>query len=330
MIKVDPSYITCLNEAKSFIEDHDHFLVVSHVQPDGDAASSTCAIGYLLHQLKKDFVMINEGNIPKKFSYMWGQQNVISFEQLQTDKKFKYVIAVDCADFSRIGDVRKCFDTDYELLNIDHHPTNDRYGHLNLIDEKAAATAEILHDLIEYSQYPLDKSLATCIYTGLLTDTGGFRYANTTPKVMNIASQLLSYGVDGHQMAEDLLEKLTMEHIHLLKRALTSLSFTDDQRISWIVVTEEDMRISKAANDDLEGLVNYPRNIEGVQVGMMFKQKDDQTVKVSFRSDGQVDVSLVAQFFEGGGHIRAAGATINATLHEAVEQVLDKLQLVMK
>lgn len=328
MNKVSSPY--SLKDAQAFIEAHDDFLVVSHVQPDGDAASSTCAVGYLLHQLNKTYTLANEGKLPAKFSYLWGFPMVQQLDQLPADKKFKHVIAVDCADFTRIGQIKNHFAPDYELLNIDHHPTNDKYGRCNLIDEQAAATAEVLYDLIENGPYTWDRHLAACIYTGLLTDTGGFRYANTSPKVMEIASHLLSYGIDANQMAEDLLEKLTMPHIYLLKAALNSLQFSVDQRISWITISERDMVAAQAANEDLEGLVNYPRNIEGVQVGILFKQVNEQTIKVSFRSDGQVNVAEVAQHFQGGGHHRAAGATLHVSLNEAVSAVLAQLQKVMQ
>ncbi len=315
--------------AQQFIEQHDNFLVVSHVSPDGDAASSTFAMGWMLKQLNKSFMMINEGKMPEKFHYLWGNDQVIDYSSSEVAIPYKYVISLDCADFERIGKVKELFSNDVVLLNIDHHPTNDYFGSVNLIKEDAAATAELLYDLCEKLQIPWQEDLAVCIYTGLITDTGGFRYSNTTPKVMEIAAKLLQFGVNGHQLAADLLEKLTLSHILLLKIALTSLTFSLNHKVGWICVTNEDIEKTHASHEDLEGLVNYPRNIEGVEVGLLFKEVDKTTTKVSFRSAGRVDVSLIAKELGGGGHMRASGCTVEGTMDRVIPQVLSLIERVL-
>jgi phosphoesterase RecJ-like protein len=312
--------------AKQFILEHDDFLVVSHIHPDGDAASSTAAVGWILQSLNKRFVMVNEGSIPKKLEFLWGYDKIINFSESPIQTKFRYVVSVDCADYSRIGQVHNCFADDVQLLNIDHHPTNDDFGTLQLIRPDAAATVEILYDL--FQQFDLDwhTDFATCIYTGLLTDTGGFRYSSTTPKVMNIAADLLAHGVNGPQLANDLLEKSTHAHILLLKRALSTLSFTKDNRIAWVQVSANDLIETNASNEDFEGIVNYPRNIEGVEVGLLFKEMDDHSVKVGFRSAGLVDVAKIAKSFGGGGHVRAAGCTIKGPMTQIIDQVVEAVR----
>ncbi|HEY0829125.1 MAG TPA: bifunctional oligoribonuclease/PAP phosphatase NrnA [Bacilli bacterium] len=315
--------------AQQFIEEHDNFLVVSHISPDGDAASSTFAMGWMLKQLNKSFTMINEGKIPDKFDYLWGKDQVIDYSATTVNASYKYVISVDCADFERIGKVKELFSGDVMLLNIDHHPTNDYFGAVNLIKDDAAATAELLYDLCENLQIPWQEDLAVCIYTGLMTDTGGFRYSNTTPKVMQIAAKLLQYGVNGHQLAEDLLEKLTLSHILLLKIALSSLTFSLNHKVGWICVTNADIEKTQASHEDLEGLVNYPRNIEGIEVGLLFKEVDKTTVKVSFRSAGRVDVSLIAKELGGGGHMRASGCTVEGSMDQVIPQVLSLIERVL-
>lgn len=315
--------------AQQFIEQHDNFLVVSHVSPDGDAASSTSAMGWMLKQLNKSFTMINEGKMPDKFRYLWRNDQVIDYSSSTLNASYKHVITVDCADYERIGKVQELFSNDVVLLNIDHHPTNDYFGAVNLIKDDAAATAELLYDLCEKLQIPWHEDLAICIYTGLMTDTGGFRYSNTTPKVMQIAAKLLQHGVNGHQLAEDLLEKLTMSHILLLKIALSSLTFSLNHKVGWICVTNEDIEKTQASHEDLEGLVNYPRNIEGVEVGLLFKEVDKITIKVSFRSAGRVDVSLIAKELGGGGHMRASGCTVVGPMDQVILQVLALIERVL-
>lgn len=324
MRPIGPNYDQQLDAACGFIREKDDFLVVSHVNPDGDAISSTLAVGWMLQQLNKRFVLINEGSIPQKFDYLWGYERITDFSTTQ-DVLFRNVISVDCADFSRMGEVTSLFGDSVELLNIDHHPTNDGFGTVQLIQPDAAATAEILYDLSVRLDIPWTKELAECVYTGLLADTGGFRYSNTSPKVMNIASEMLKYGVIGSVIAEVLLERTTMSQIRVLKKALDRLEFSPDGRIAWMTVTLTDLAETGASSEDLEGLVNYPRNIEGVEVGILFKESNPSVYKASLRSAGKVDVSRIAEGFGGGGHVRASGCTLSGTNEEAVERIVKEV-----
>jgi phosphoesterase RecJ-like protein len=324
------AYERQLDEAKTFIEQYDRFLVVSHVHPDGDAISSTLTVGYLLHQLGKTYTLVNADPIPGKFSFLWGSDSIQRPQDLVSKEPFDYIIAVDCADYSRIGSAAERFSERAQILNIDHHPTNDHYGHCHLIRPEAAATAEVLYDLLKRFELKWGLDLAQCVYTGILTDTGGFRYANTSPRVMEIASELLSYGVNAHEMAEMLLEKRTLSHIKLLQKALATLSFSPDRKISWMVLSLEDLKSAGGSNEDVEGLVNYPRNIEGVEVGILFREVDENEVKISLRSAGKVDVAHIAKCFNGGGHVRAAGATVKKPLEETIASVVDQVKQVLK
>lgn len=322
MSSVTHSYQEQLHDLKQYIEANDDFLVVSHINPDGDAISSTVAVGWLLQSLGKSYTMINEGPCPHKFQFLWGSDRIIDASQHPEERLYDHVIAVDCADYSRIGDVVKRFATDVKIANIDHHPTNDHYGVVQLIRTDAAATTEILYDLLELFDIAWDDQIATAIYTGLLTDTGGFRFANTTAGVMKIASTLLQYGVKAYELADHLLERMTKSHITLLKKALNTLTFNEDNTVCWLSVDLADMAEAQADNEDLEGLVQYPRNIEGVQIGIFFKEVRDDVYKVSLRSSGTADVSRIAQHFNGGGHVRAAGCTIEGKLKDTIRVVV--------
>ncbi|ANE47579.1 exopolyphosphatase [Paenibacillus swuensis] len=320
------TYDKQLSAAKTFITERDHFLVVAHLHPDGDAAGSTVAVGLLLEQLGKTYVMVNEGSIPRKLAFLPNADDVVNYEEVGLQRKYNSVICIDCADDSRIGDVRDAFTEDAQILNIDHHPTNDGFGSVSLIRTDAAATVEILYDLFQAFELTWNQPLATAIYTGLLTDTGGFRYSNTTPHVMAIAAEMLRLGVDGHELANNLLEKSSFAHILLLKKALSTLTFSDNNRLAWVMVTAADMAETGATNEDFEGIVNYPRNIDGVEVGLLFKETAADTYKVGFRSAGKVDVAQLAKSFGGGGHVRAAGCTLNGTLDDVVTQVTERVR----
>lgn len=318
-------YSQQLEAAAKFIEQHDDFLVVSHIQPDGDAASSTYAMGWLLGQLGKTFTMMNEGAMPSKFSYLWGSDQVLDFSKEIPGRRYKTIISVDCADFSRIGRVSTLFDEQAQLLNIDHHPTNDRFGSCHLIKNDAAATVQILYDLAIHMNMSLNLAIGDCIYTGLLTDTGGFRYSNTSPEVMQIGATLLALGVQGSEIAEQVLERVTYSQIVLLQKALSTLSFAHERKLAWLAVSLSDLESTGASSEDLDGLVNYPRNVEGVEVGMLFKEKAPGVIKVSLRSSGLVDVAAIAQSLGGGGHVRASGCTIQGTIEEAVARMVQEV-----
>ncbi|GFN31848.1 DHH family phosphoesterase [Paenibacillus xylaniclasticus] len=319
-------YEELLEQAIRFINEGDDYLVVSHVQPDGDAISSTVVIGWLLEKLGKKYTLINEGVSPSRLHYLHLSDTIINYTAVKPNRTFKRVIAVDCADFRRIGDVEACFAEGYELLNIDHHPTNDLYGAVNVVHSSAAATVEILYELIVQAGLTIDEPAATAIYTGLLTDTGGFRYSNTTPRVMEIASELLKLGVNGHWIADHLLERMTMPQLKLLQLGLSRLAFSDDAKIGWLFIEANDLSATGAAPEDLEGLVNYARNVDGVEVGILFKELMNGQVKVSLRSAGMADVAAIAQSFGGGGHVRAAGCRLDGPLQQSMEQVVEAVR----
>lgn len=322
---VEQVYGSSLSGAAEFITGYDDFLVVAHLQPDGDAIASTLAMGWVLKQLGKSYRLVNEDSMPEKFHLLPGIAQVNDRTSLPQDRKFQHVITLDCADFSRVGSVRDRFADDAHILNIDHHPTNDRFGTHHLIQPTAAATVEIVYDLAVHLNLKLGDDFANLIYAGLLTDTGGFRYSSTSSKVMHIAADLLDLGARGSELAECLLERMTIKQMSMLQKALPALSFSEDHKIAWIVVSSELMDEVGANSDDLDGLINYPRSIEGIEVGMLLKQRDSETYKVSLRSTGTVDVAIIAKHYGGGGHVKASGCTMNGRAEDIIDQLLEEV-----
>lgn len=318
-------YQQSLSRAADFIRRHQRFLLVNHVNPDGDATASLLALGLILKKLGKEVVMANEGPTPRKFSFLPGYEELLNASQVTPQEKFNTVITCDCGDFSRIGKVAEWFADDYQLLNIDHHPTNDGFGTINLVRTNAAATCEVIYDLMQELKCQCFPELAMCIYTGLMTDTGGFRYSNTTSKVMNIASELLAYQVRPDQIADRVLESISKAHLELLKRALPTLELRENDRVASLTVTYRDMVETEALPEDLDGIVHYARNLEGIEVGILFKEREDHSVKVSLRSKEYINVAEIALSFGGGGHVRAAGCTIHGTLDEAKNKIYASL-----
>ncbi|WP_027414647.1 DHH family phosphoesterase [Aneurinibacillus terranovensis] len=318
-------FTVSLQAAERFIKENDRFLVVNHVNPDGDATGSLLAMGWLLRQLGKQVTLVNEGPTPEKFMFLPGASDILDASKADV-QKHDVVITCDCADKARVGQIADWFAEGCQLLNIDHHPTNDGYGTVNLVRSEAAATAEVLYDFIQAMKLPVSKETAVCLYTGLLTDTGGFRYSNTTSHVMGIASSLLSTGVEPGKVAERVLETITKPYLALLTRVLPTIEFSESGQVASMAVSLSDMLETGAADEDTEGLVNYGRNVEGVEVGILYKQKAENQVKVSLRSRERVDVSAVAKSLGGGGHVRAAGCTIHGTIEEAKRILSQKLR----
>jgi phosphoesterase RecJ-like protein len=320
------SYQDELAAAGRFLKDNDHFLVVNHVQPDGDATGSLLAVAHVLKALGKQFTLVNEGSTPAKFRFLPLCNEIVNLSDQPLAQTFHCVITVDCGDFGRVGRVVDYIDKDADMLNIDHHPTNDGFGTTNLIRTDACATAEILYDLVQQMGLPISRDLGSCLYTGLLTDTGGFRYANTNSQVLRKASDLLEAGVSPSEIAERCLETIPSSYISLLKEVLPTLTMEFNGSVSSLSVSTDALLKSKASPEDTEGLISYARNIEGVEVGILYKQVDQETVKVSFRSKSKVDVSVIAKDFGGGGHVRAAGCTMKGSLEQVKQQVHMKLK----
>ncbi|RKD24272.1 exopolyphosphatase [Ammoniphilus oxalaticus] len=320
-------YSDQLAAASRFLNENDHFLVVNHVNPDGDATGSILAMGYLLRLLGKQFTLANEGATPAKFfAATPSSLTVQNVSESPLQQKYKYVITLDCGDLARVGAVEQYFADDVQILNIDHHATNDHFGAVNVVRPLACATAEILLDLSAHNQFPMSVELASFLYMGILTDTGGFRYANTTADVMEKVAELLRIGVDPGAIADRCLETIRRSHLDLLQLVLPTLSLHRQDQIAFLSISLQAREQSQAVDEDMEQIVNYARNIEGVEVGVLFKQMDQQTVKISFRSRQDVDVSLIAKQLGGGGHARAAGCTAQGSLEEVQRLALQKIE----
>lgn len=326
-VKQSNDYQELLEKAARFIQEHDDFLVISHLHPDGDAIGSSIAMTQLLIVLGKQVTVVNEGESPSRFSYLAGFDQIINLAETPLDRSFSCVIAVDVADEKRFGKIGSIITEDAQLLNIDHHPTNTNFGQINLIQPNAASTTEILYDVFSaHFAEQMNFEIAEALYTGLLTDTGGFRYSNTKQSVLDMAAQLLSYGVEPDKVAEQALEVISLAHLELLKCALQNLTFHYANKVAIITISEEDMVKSNASKDDVDGMVSYPRKVKGVELGALLKEWKDGEVKVSLRSNFDIDVAEIAQKNGGGGHTKAAGYTYMGTLTAAKEDLLQQLQ----
>lgn len=300
-------------------------LVLSHVRPDGDALGAQTAIAQILKLFHIEPVLVNEDPPPRRFDYLPNYHDMRQpGDAACADNTFHHVIFVDAADLLRVGKANMLVAPYAEIVNIDHHATNDRYGHINIVQPEASSTCEVIYDWIRAINLPVSGELATSLYTGYLTDTGGFRYQNTTPKVLRDAAELVQFGASPYDVAEHALEMLSWEKLSLLQKSLATLELFASGKIAVLEVSEAMLEESGASFDDTEGLVHYGLNIEGVEVAALFREQADG-IKVSLRSRRHVDVSKVAQQFGGGGHVRAAGLTLHMSLSDAKRKMVETL-----
>lgn len=316
----NPKFTDDIQHVVEVMKNGDNWLIVTHERPDGDAIGSALAIAHILEQLGKKWTFLTETVLPRRFDYLefFGRAQLASHF---AGERFSHVIAVDCADEMRFQGLHGWIANQATIVNIDHHRTNPRYGMANYVDADAAATCELIFYLAQQLQQPMQQSLAAALYTGILTDTAGFIQPNTTKAVHQIAAELLAAGVQPYDIAEPALESRSAAQMHLLQMALANLTVSRNGLYAAIYVTRGMLDGAGANDDDVEGLVGFARSIDTVEVGMLFRETEEGTVKVSLRSKRRVDVSRVAQQFGGGGHVRAAGCVIMDTLDIAMDKV---------
>ncbi len=305
---------------KKFLSEKDDFLVVSHVNPDGDAVSSSLAVGYILTSLGKNFVIANQDPYPKRFNYLK------KYDQLklaaEVSDRFANVIAVDTADIDRLGKAEMLIATDRTIVNIDHHLSGSLYGDINLVITNAASTTEVIYKLAQMLELELSKEFAEYIYTGLLTDTGGFRYANTTEYTLQLAALLASYGIDLGGIADSALEKISLSYLKGLKVVLNNIEFYENDTIISSLLNYQNLQ---KLGDEADGIVSLLRNIDSVDISFLIKEDKPGEYRVSMRSNQLVDVSLVAAKFGGGGHFNASGFSYKGDLTSLKEKIVKEI-----
>jgi phosphoesterase RecJ-like protein len=232
-------------------------------------------------------------------------------------------VVLDTGEASRIGRVKPLIDRRTTVI-VDHHPEGDKpLQGISVRDAGASATGELVFDLLSASGGPWPRVALDALYVAILTDTGGFRFGNSTPGAHRVVAELIERGVDPEAMHGHVYGAKPLRHFRLLRASLATLDFDEDVGLAWMLVPRQVYDDLGAEPDDLEGLVDYPRSVEGAEVGLLFRQTRQGDTKVSFRSNGDVDVNEVARRFDGGGHVKASGALIRGLPEEVVPRVLD-------
>lgn len=303
----------------------DRIVVASHVNPDGDSLGCTLALTHVLKAIGKDVVAISTDGVPDIYSFLPGAVCV----QRQTDRRdFQLAIVVDAGALDRTG--RSQLDTLQSapvLVNIDHHVGDAPFGHIRIIDPTAAATAELIYGLIRALSVAsgrelMSRDIAECLMTGLITDTGSFRFMNVTPHTFYLAARLQKWGALPAPIAELVFENRSFASLKLLGRALASLQNTEDGLVAWAIVTASDFADLGATDAETEGVVNHVRSVKGAAIGVLFREVPGMKVRVSLRAREGADVNRIANVFGGGGHRLAAGCSLEPPLERVVETVI--------
>jgi len=299
------------------------FLIASHVDPEGDSLGSQLALASVLRQLGKEVAVVNQDLPPERYAFMPDIERIVQPEAV-AGERFDAAFVLDCASIERIGTVRAQLDG-VPVVNIDHHRSNTRFGHLNHVEPETCASGMIVYRLSEELGLELDRDKATNIYIGIVADTGNFRYSNTTPEVLRVGSRLIEAGVDGARIASLLFATRPLGALRLLGEALTTLTPELGGKVGLIVLDRDVFARTGADPADVEGVVNYAKHLAGTDVGVLLREIEGGEVKVSLRAEGRVDVDQVARRFGGGGHKNAAGARVRGPLAEAKRAILAAL-----
>jgi phosphoesterase RecJ-like protein len=298
--------------------------VTSHMQPDGDNIGSSLALCLALKKLGKKVVFVIDDNVPELYRFLKGAREAEKPSSV-AEIDFDLLIALDCGDLERLGKVAQLV-SKTKLVNIDHHISNTKFGEMNLVEENASATAEIVYKLIKSMGIFIDKDIADCIYTGIVTDTGMFQYSNTSEETHSITAELIIAGVSPSDIFNKIYQNSPKEKVLLMGEALKSLEFFNNDMVSCISISKAQVDNIAEEDIDTEGIVNLGRDIFGVEVAIFLKQKEANLVKVSLRSKTYIDVSIIAKDFGGGGHIRAAGCAVAGSLESVKQQILEAIQ----
>ena len=309
------------NEIAARLSSGRRFAILSHVDPDGDAVGSALGLAWALRGSGREAFVALPGGVPKLYSFLPGVEDVAA-SAAELPGSFDAVVAVDATSPSRLGSLAAVLSRGAMVLNVDHHGDNTRFGDVSWVDRTACATALLIHELAQDARWPVGAEAAACLYTGILTDTGRFTFANTDARALAAAAELAEHGAAPDDIAHRIYELRSAASTRLLSRALATLTLHDGGRVACLTVTPEMLAETGATGEDPEGFSNWARSIEGVRVGLFLRDTGDGTVRISFRSNGGVAVDAVAGRFGGGGHPGAAGARVPGPLEEAKENVL--------
>ena len=316
--------MNAIDEIKEAIDKFQTFLISTHIHADGDAIASELALFRLLVNLGKKAYIINDTPTPAVYRSLPDAENIREFTG-RLPPGIEVLFAIDCPSLERLGRVGEALPEGIFIINIDHHPPLAPFADIHWQEPHASSTGELLFRLF-HGNYEIDEKMAENLYVAILTDTGRFTFANTTPESLQAAAQLVSLGASPQVIGQKLYQTFSVAQLKIRSRTLASLEKSADGKIAWASLTQKDFEELGIGPEDTQGFSDIPRSLAGVEVGVLFRELTGGKIKVSLRSKGNVDVNEVARKFGGGGHPEAAGCILEGTLNEIQKKIIAALR----
>ncbi|WP_432400476.1 DHH family phosphoesterase [Wukongibacter sp. M2B1] len=314
-------------DISNIIRGRNKIIILPHILPDGDTLGSSIALKRALSLLNKDVSIILNDEIPSNLKFLTEHNNIMSTKLFMSlGIKPDLIITIDTSDPERLGDRGKLLDLSEDILNIDHHSTSTYYGKYNIVDPDVSSCGEIIYKIIKELNIEIENDIAEPLYVSLITDTGSFKYSNTSPETFRIAADLLESGIDATRIVTELYQNKPVNKIRLLADALDSMEVFYDGKLSIMSVPLQMFEKSNSHPSESDGIIEYGRDIEGVEVAILLKELSPNEIKVGFRSKYDFDVSRIAMEFNGGGHKKASGCTIFNTIENAKKIIVEKFE----
>lgn len=303
------------------------FALLLHVRPDGDSVGSSLALGLGLKKLGKEVLFLRADEMPENLRFLLeaSGEDFLFWEEAR-GRFFDVAVCLDCSDPRRVGPAEEILGLARTVVNIDHHLSNARFGDVSWVDPGASAAGEMVFRLLKELRVRLDYPIALAIYTSLVTDTGSFRYENTSPEAHLLAGELIGLGVRPEEVARKIWEEKPLSSFRLLCRALERMEVLEKGRVALIALSREDYEDTGAGPWESEGVVNYGRMVRGVEAAFLLSEEESGEVRVSIRTRAPLDASRLAARLGGGGHARAAGCTLPGSLSGVRARVLEAVR----
>lgn len=310
--------IKCIRDKR-----HKKFLISTHQNLEGDAIGSMLAMAELLKEAGKKVILLPPENMPDAYRFLPGS---VKIKLMSHTKDIDYDVAclLDCTGIERTGSVKGSICLTKPILNIDHHISNTYFGSINWVEPDMSCSGEQVYHLFRKMGIPINKRVALYIYIAILTDTGSFRYSNTTADTHRIVAELMRHGIDAIDIYRKVYEGASRSSLALLASVLSTFDTTKNGEIAWLYVSKAMLKNHRASIEETQDFINFPRSIKGVKIALAFREVRKGLVKVSFRSNEGVDVNRLAKEFNGGGHSSASGCVLKGTISEARKIVVSK------
>jgi phosphoesterase RecJ-like protein len=308
------------DEIKELIDANQEILIFGHKDADGDTLGCSLAFAEALRTEGKDVWVLVPPPLPQMYEFLPGFGDIQSEPPRGVDPQL--VFFFDSGNLERSGSAVRSIASHATIINVDHHPSNTRFGDINVIDPDASAVGQMVIEMLDHFGYAITPTIATSLYVALLTDTGGFRHENTTPRALEDAARLARLGADPGHIATQVYKMRPETTLKLSSLALATMRVEMDGRLAWAKVTRGMLKEANAVMAESEGIIDTLNSIAGLELAILFKEVSTELTKISVRSRGAVDAAALCASFGGGGHIRAAGAEIAKPMDEAVRYVL--------